>query len=148
MKILIMEKIKKILLDVLGLEVNDFHPFVIITGKPTIGRNVYIGAFSEVNAKNTNVIIQNDCDIASFVAINAADSHKVCLGLVDKIERKRIWIGNNVFIGSHSVIKGGTSIGHHSVIAAGSVVGPGKIPPYSLVWGNPMNIRAGYYDKS
>jgi acetyltransferase-like isoleucine patch superfamily enzyme len=43
------------------------------------------------------------------------------------------------------MVKGGTRIGHHSVVAAGSVVGPGEIPAYSLVVGNPMVIKAGYY---
>jgi acetyltransferase-like isoleucine patch superfamily enzyme len=140
--------LRKLLIKILGLKENIFHPLVLINGEPEIGENVYIGAFSEVNAKEVNVIIKNDCDIASFVAINAADSHKLCIRIADKVERKGIWIGNNVFIGSHSVIKGGATIGHHSVIAAGTVVGPGEIPPYSLVWGNPMNIRAGYYDRA
>jgi len=144
-KISLKARMKKIIIELLGLDINRFHPMVIVKGSPVIGDNVYIGAFSEINAKGVNVVIQNDCDIASFVAINAADSHKKCLGFSEDIERKGIWIGNNVFIGSHSVVKGGTTIGHHSVIVAGTMVGPGKIPPYSLVWGNPMNIRAGYY---
>jgi acetyltransferase-like isoleucine patch superfamily enzyme len=43
------------------------------------------------------------------------------------------------------MIKGGARIGHHSVIGAGTIVGPGDIPPYSLVVGNPMVVKAGYY---
>ena len=53
----------------------------------------------------------------------------------------------NVFIGSHSVIKGGAKIGHHSVIAAGTIVDGIKIPPYSLVHGNPAIVKDGYYFK-
>ena len=87
----------------------------------------------------------NNCDIASFVAINAADSHKRCISLCDKIDRKPITLENNVFIGSHSVIKGGAKIGHHSVIAAGTIVEGENIEPYSLVTGNPMNVKKGYY---
>ena len=120
---------------------------VLITGDPIIGENVYIGAFSEVNAKGTNVVIKDNCDIASFVAINAADSHKKCIGLATEIDRKEILIGENVFIGSHTIIKGGAEIGHHSVIAAGTVVS-GKIPPYSLVYGNPMKMKEGYYARN
>jgi hypothetical protein len=30
-------------------------------------------------------------------------------------------------------------------VAAGTIVGPGVIPPYSLVAGNPMQVRPGYY---
>lgn len=48
-------------------------------------------------------------------------------------------IGNDVHIGMFSTILPGTVIGHHSVIAAHSVVSR-KIPPYSLVAGNPAEI--------
>ncbi|TGV30980.1 acyltransferase, partial [Mesorhizobium sp. M00.F.Ca.ET.186.01.1.1] len=66
-------------------------------------------------------------------------------GLQEDVDRKDIIIENNVFIGSHSVVKGGAHIGHHTVIAAGTIVDGKKIPPYSLVHGNPMEVKAGYY---
>jgi acetyltransferase-like isoleucine patch superfamily enzyme len=124
---------------------NAFHPLVWLIGKPEIGRGVYIGGLSEVNAKGARVIIGDDCDIASFVSINCADSHKKCIGVDTQVERRDIIIENNVFIGSHSVIKGGVHIGHHTVVGAGTIVNPGYIPPYSLVIGNPMLVKAGYY---
>ena len=126
---------------------NPYHPFVWINGKPQIGKNVSIGFFSEINAKDAKITIGNNCDIASFVSINAADSHKKCIGVAQKIEREDIIIENNVFVGSHSMIKGGAKIGHHSVIAAGTIVDKENIPPYSLVFGNPMKIKIGYYKK-
>lgn len=124
---------------------NRFHPLVWITGEPEIGKNVFIGALSEVNAKEARVVIGDDCDIASFVSINCADSHKRCIGLAQEIERKDIVVEHNVFIGSHCMIKGGAHVGHHSVIAAGTVVEGVMIPPYSLVIGSPMKVKAGYY---
>lgn len=126
---------------------NKLHPLVWIHGDPEIGENVYVGGLSEINAHGAKVVIGDNCDIASFVAINVADSHKKCLGIMDKIERKDIIIERNVFIGSHSVIKGGAYIGHHSVVAAGTIVEGVKIPPYSLIIGNPMKIKKGYYNK-
>jgi acetyltransferase-like isoleucine patch superfamily enzyme len=126
---------------------NRFHPLVWIVGDPEIGKNVYIGGFSEVNAKGAIVKIGDNCDIASFVTINCADSHKKCIDLSADIDRDDILIGEHVFIGSHSVIKGGASIGHHSVIAAGTIVGAIDIPPYSLVIGNPAVVKPGYYLK-
>lgn len=128
-----------------GMRENRFHPFVWIVGEPTIGEGVRIGGFSVINARSAKLEIGNFCDIASFVSINCADSHKRCIGLASEIERRDICIEEHVFIGSHSMVKGGTRIGHHSVVAAGSVVGPGEIPAYSLVVGNPMVIKAGYY---
>jgi len=128
-------------------EKNKFHPFVKIAGKPKIGKNVSIGFFSEINAKNSRIEIGDDCDIASFVSINSADSHKKCLGVDHEIERKDIILENNVFVGSHSLIKGGAEIGHHSIIAAGTIVDSAKIPPFSLISGNPMIIKKGYYKR-
>lgn len=126
---------------------NRFHPLVWINGEPEIGENVYIGGMSEVNAKGARVVIGDNCDIASFVAINCADSHKRCTGLSENIDCQDIVLENNVFVGSHSVIKRGAYIGHHSVVAAGTVVDGIKIPPYSLVSGNPMIVKEGYYLK-
>jgi acetyltransferase-like isoleucine patch superfamily enzyme len=124
---------------------NRFHPLVWIVGEPDIGEGVYIGGLSEVNAKGASVKIGDYCDIASFVTINCADSHKKCIGLSEEVDRKDILIEDHVFIGSHSVIKGGARIGHHSVVAAGSIVGAVDVPPYSLVVGNPALVKPAYY---
>jgi acetyltransferase-like isoleucine patch superfamily enzyme len=124
---------------------NRFHPLVWILGEPEIGEGTTIGGFAAVNATGARVRIGAHCDIASFVSINAADSHRRCIGIDEAIERRDITIEHHVFIGSHSVVKGGAHIGHHSVVAAGTIVDAGVIPPYSLVSGNPMRVRAGYY---
>ena len=58
-----------------------------------------------------------------------------------------IILENNVFVGSHSLIKGGAEIGHHSIVAAGTIVDGAKIPPFSLISGNPMIIKKGYYER-
>ncbi len=124
---------------------NSFHPLVWIVGEPKIGKNVYIGGLSEIQANGINLSIGDNCDIASYVSINGSDSHKKCIGISEETERRDITIENNVFIGSHCVIKGGAHIGHHSVIAAGTIVEGIKIEPFSLVIGNPMTIKSGYY---
>jgi acetyltransferase-like isoleucine patch superfamily enzyme len=134
--------------DLLQIPSNKFHPLVYIGGKPEIGKNVCIGFFSEVNAKNANVRIGDNCDVASFVAINAADSHLRVLGLASEIGRNDITLEKNVFVGSHCFIGGGVHIGHHSIIAAGTVISKHVvIPPYSLVIGNPFVVKKGYYKK-
>lgn len=142
-----LKEFKKMFTQLTNFRKNKFHPLVWINGEPEIGKNVYVGGMSEINANGARVMIGDNCDIASFVAINCADSHKKCLGLKNEIERKDIIIEHNVFIGSHSVIKGGAKIGHHSVVAAGTIVEAEEIPPYSLVIGNPMKIKTGYYSR-
>lgn len=126
---------------------NRFHPMVWLLGDPEIAEGVFIGGFSEVNSNGAKVRIGKGCDIASFVTINCADSHRLCIGLADQIERRDITLEEHVFVGSHSVIKGGAHIGHHSVVAAGTIVDRCVVPPYSLVVGNPMQIKPGYYLK-
>jgi acetyltransferase-like isoleucine patch superfamily enzyme len=139
------QEFSAILADVLHMRENRFHPLVWLNGDPVIGDGVAIGGFSEVNAKGAKVVIGAHCDIASFVSINVADSHERCIGLSDTIARADITIEDHVFIGSHSFVKGGAHIGHHSVVAAGTIVEAQKIPPYSLVVGNPMLVKPGYY---
>ena len=124
---------------------NPFHPLVWVGGEPSFGEGVYIGGLSLINATGAKVIIGDYCDIASFVSINVADSHRRTIGLSGDIDRKDITLGERVFVGTQSVIKGGARIGHHSVIAAGTIVDGVEIPPYSLVFGNPMQVKAGYY---
>jgi acetyltransferase-like isoleucine patch superfamily enzyme len=124
---------------------NPFHPLVWVIGEPEFGENVFIGAFSLINGKGARLRIGDNCDIASFVSINVADSHRRCLELAGDIARKDITLEHRVFVGSHCVIKGGAHIGHHSVVAAGTVVDGVSIPAYSLVSGNPMTVKPGYY---
>jgi acetyltransferase-like isoleucine patch superfamily enzyme len=139
------EQFQELFSRVTNFQPNRFHPLVWIVGEPEIGEGVYIGGMSEVNGKGARVSIGAHCDIASFVSINCADSHLKCIGLADNVVRRDITLEEHVFVGSHSVIKGGAHIGHHSVVAAGTIVEPGVIPPYSLVIGNPMQVKPGYY---
>jgi len=63
------------------------------------------------------------------------------------IRRKlEINIGNDVFIGSHSVIFRDVTIGDGAVIGAYSVITK-DIPPYSVVVGNSRILRKRYSDK-
>lgn len=124
---------------------NPFHPLVWIEGEPKIGKNVYIGGMSEVNAKEAKVVIGDNCNIASFVVINCTDSHKRAIGLSEEIERKDIILENNVYVGTQSFIGGGVHIGHHSVVGAGTIVREGNYPPYSLIVCNPAVVKEKYY---
>ena len=141
------DEFKHLFLEMMHNRDNPYHPLVWINGAPDIGENTYIGGLSEINAKGARVVIGAHCDIASFVAINVADSHRSTIGLSESNDCRDIVIGNHVFVGSHSVILGGSMISHHSVIAAGTVVRNEKIPPFSLVVGNPCVVKPGYYEE-
>lgn len=51
----------------------------------------------------------------------------------------QITIGNDVWIGSHTILLGGITIGNGAIVAAGSVVVK-DVPPYSIVGGNPAKV--------
>ena len=54
-------------------------------------------------------------------------------------------IGNDVWIGSHVLIKGGVKIGDGAVVAMGSVVTK-DVPPYSIVGGVPAKVIKYRFD--
>jgi serine acetyltransferase len=54
-------------------------------------------------------------------------------------ERRKIVIGNDVWIGTRVFIRDGVSIGDGAVIAAGAVV-VSDIPPYAIAGGVPAKI--------
>lgn len=141
------EDFQKLFTELTDIPANRFHPLVWIEGEPEIGENVYIGGMSEVYAKGAKVVIGDNCDIASFVAINCSDSHKRTIGMSEEIERGDIIIENDVYIGTHSFIGRSVHIGHHSVVGAGTIVRGGEYPPYSLIVGNPAVVKSGYYLK-
>lgn len=57
----------------------------------------------------------------------------------DLASKGPVVIEDDVHIGMFCLIMPGTVIGHHSIVAAHSVVAK-KIPPYSLVAGNPAEV--------
>ncbi|SDH15174.1 acyltransferase [Roseospirillum parvum] len=138
-------RFREMFLELIENQDNRFHPLVWINGTPEIGEGTYIGGMSEVNAKGARVKIGSWCDIASFVAINCADSHLLAIGVEGKATKRDIVIGDRVFVGSHCAILGGSVIGERSVIAAGTVLRGETVPPASLAIGNPAVIKPGYY---
>ena len=54
---------------------------VWINGDPKGWKKYIYGGFSELNAEGGEISIGENCDIASFVVINVADSHLKTIGL-------------------------------------------------------------------
>lgn len=82
------------------------------------------------------------CKITGGVTILTHDYSRSVLRRVygDVVaEAGRTIIGDNVFIGMNSIILMGTQIGDNVIIGAGSVV-RGKIPPNSVITGNPAKV--------
>lgn len=122
---------------------NPYHPHAWILGKPTIGKDVWIGPFTLIDALYANVTIGRGCNISTAAQVISHSTIKRCIseGKYKKIDAKDVVIEEYCFVGSNAVVLMGSHIGHHCVVAAGCVVAEQtRIPPYSIVAGVPGTI--------
>lgn len=78
-------------------------------------------------------------DVLMFTNEHRHDDLTIPMGLQGRTEIEPIIIGNDVWIGSRSLIMKGTHIGEGAIIAAGSVVTK-DVPPYEIWGGNPAHF--------
>lgn len=126
-----------------GLPPNKYNSHSWIAGNPSIGDDVWIGAFTLIDAVHSSLEIGRGCDISSGAQIITHSTVKRCISenKHKKIESAPVRIGNFCFIGSNAIVLMGSKIGHHSVVAAGAVVPEhSTIPPYSVVAGVPARV--------
>ena len=113
------------------------HKFELLKNRGMVwGKNFHMFN-SEIDWEYCNLItIGDNVTISSSRLLTHDASTKKFIGYT-KIGR--ITIGNNVFIGSGSIILPGVTIGNNVIIGAGSVVRT-DIPDDSVVTGNPATI--------
>ena len=118
---------------------------VIDKGSIEIGN--YCGFTSTVFSSRELIRIGNHVMIGANVRIFDHDYHS--LNYLDRknpkddsnnVKSSCIFIEDDVFIGTNSIILKGVHIGARSIIGAGSVVSIKKIPPDSIVAGNPARV--------
>lgn len=78
-------------------------------------------------------------DVLMFTNEHRHDDISVPMGLQGRTEIEPIVIGDDVWIGSRSLIMKGVHIGNGAIIAAGSVV-TRDVPPYEIWGGNPAHF--------
>lgn len=81
----------------------------------------------------------------TFYSNKPANNYKICKESKCE-ERKKITIGNDVFIGMNVSILDGVKIGDGAVVGAGCVVSK-DVPPYAIVVGCPMRILKYRFDE-
>jgi acetyltransferase-like isoleucine patch superfamily enzyme len=122
-------------------------------GLITIGNNTMLNGVCVVSYDE--VEIGNDCQIASSTMISDTDFHPVDPEIRRKqvhgeqfpfssVGKKKIKIGNNVWIGWNCTILKGVQLGDDCIVAAGSIVLAGDYPAGSLLAGNPAKVIKNY----
>ncbi len=121
--------------------------FLYAKGTITIGKNFYIGRFSEISC---DAEIGDNVLLANFVAfVGRYDHHYQLAGVPVRLAPQirdqdydwkgldeKIVVGDDVWIGYRAVIMSGVTIGSGSVVAAGSVV-TRDVEPMSIYAGVP-----------
>lgn len=103
-----------------------------------IGDNCVLNGTTIHSRKMVN--IGKDCMFGPGVLILDNDSHNTSTNSITrrfgKIAEESVIIGDNVWVGTHSIILKGVTIGDNSIIAAGSVVSK-NVPSNQIFGGNP-----------
>ncbi|WP_255557670.1 CatB-related O-acetyltransferase [Flavobacterium taihuense] len=146
----------------------DIDDYAILQGGVTLvsssGAKIKIGRYSVINGPNTDLYASiNSIEIGAFCSIarNVSfqefthHSDRITTHLImkhifkiadqDIISKGSIKIGNDVWIGTHSVILSGVTIGNGAIIASNSVVTT-DVPPYAIVGGSPAKILKYRFD--
>lgn len=92
-----------------------------IYGSPIVGKDVWIGPNTLIDASHGMVKIGDGCHISTGVQIYTHSSLYRCLELGDDISGD-VTVGDHVYIGANSIIYAGVTIGDHSAILPGSIV--------------------------
>lgn len=112
----------------------------VVMGDVKIGNHVWIGPFTVLEGINGKLIIGDFVSIDAGVMIYTHDSTKHYLsGGVEDFYKGDVTIGNNVVIGTMSMISYGVTIGNHCVVGANSFVNK-DIPDYSIAAGTPAQV--------
>lgn len=121
------------------------HPQAIVTGNVIIGKDCYIGPGAALRGDWGGIVLEDGCNVQENCTIHMFPGVTVHLEASAHIGHGAIVhggrIGRNAMIGMNAVIMDDAEIGAESIVGALSFVNAGmKIPPRSLVVGNPAKI--------
>ena len=128
------------------------HPQAAVTGNVIIGKDVYVGPGAAIRGDWGEIIIEDGCNVQENCTIHMFPGTTTTLKKGAHIGHGAIihggTIGENVLIGMNSVVMDEAEIGKESIIGALAFIKSGeKIPPRSLVVGNPAKIIRQVSDK-
>src|SRR6266508_2505836 len=121
------------------------HPLAAVTGNVIIGKNWYIGPGAALRGDWGGIIIEDGCNVQENCIIHMFPGITVSLKESAHIGHGAIIhgaeIGKNCLVGMNSVIMDNVELGDECIVGALSFIKEGeKIPPRSLIVGNPSKI--------
>lgn len=121
------------------------HPQAAVTGHVVIGKDVYIGPGCALRGDWGKIIIEDGCNVQENCTVHMFPGITVLLKEAAHIGHGAIihgaTIGRNCLVGMNAVIMDEVDLGDESIVGALCFIRQGeKIPPRSLVVGNPSKI--------
>lgn len=121
------------------------HPQAAVTGNVIIGKDVYIGPGCALRGDWGKIIIEDGCNVQENCTVHMFPGVTVLLKQSAHIGHGAIihgaTIGKNCLIGMNAVIMDEAELGDECIVGALCFIRQGeKIPPRSLVVGNPSKI--------
>ena len=100
-----------------------------------LGKNAFINATGGVDILSGTVV----GPYVTIYSVNHIYDNAKKIPFDDEIDRRKVVIGENCWLGSHVFICPGVELGEGCVVAAGAVVTK-SFPPLSVIGGNPARI--------
>jgi carbonic anhydrase/acetyltransferase-like protein (isoleucine patch superfamily) len=121
------------------------HPQAAVTGNVIIGKKCYIGPGAVLRGDWGQIIIEDGCNVQENCTIHMFPGVRVLLKESAHIGHGAIihgaTIGRNCLVGMNAVVMDHVELGDESIVGALSLIKEGeKIPPRSLIAGNPARI--------
>ncbi|MGA1581952.1 MAG: transferase hexapeptide repeat family protein [Saprospiraceae bacterium] len=121
------------------------HPQAVVTGNVIIGKDVYIGPGAALRGDWGEILIDDGCNVQENCTIHMFPGQGVHLHTSAHIGHGAIIhgaiIGRNAMIGMNTVVMDRVEVGEESIVGALAFIkADEKIPPRSLVVGNPARI--------
>lgn len=121
------------------------HPQAAVTGNVVIGANCYVGPGAALRGDWGGIVLEEGCNVQENCTVHMFPGITVTLQAGAHIGHGAIihgaQVGRNCLVGMNSVLMDHVELGDECIVGAMSLVKEGeKIPPRSLVAGNPARV--------
>lgn len=122
-------------------EGSNIYGSAILYGTPKLGRQVWIGPRTILDASHGSITIGDYCDISAGCHLYTHHTvQRVLSGGTLPITSGSVEVGACTYIGPNTIVQCGVTIGDHVIIGAGSFVNR-DIPAWSFACGSPCRVR-------